>query len=170
MSHINQTLFIIKPDGVERGIVGKIISQLEDRGLKIVGMKMTKPSLELSEKHYGDLDVRLNKKGLAGDEIKKQMVEFLSSGPVVAVVIEGVRAVEFVKKLAGATAPHESDFGTIRSQFAHMTREHANESGRAIRNLVHASDPEEFPEEEIKLWFSPSEIIEYQMIHDSHVR
>lgn len=170
MTHINRTLFLIKPDGVERGLTARILCQLEERGLKIVGLKLLQPSEELAAKHYGDLDVRLNKKGIDGTKIKDQMVRYLSTGPVVAVVIEGVRAVEFVKKLAGSTSPSEAEFGTIRSQFAHMSREHANESGNAIRNLVHASDPEEFPDKEIELWFSPEELVEYQMVHDSHVR
>ena len=170
MSHLNRTLFIIKPDGVERGLIGKILSQIEERGLKIVGMKMLQPSTELSSAHYSDLDIRLNKKGLDGTAIKKQMVEYLTTGPVVAVVIEGVRAVEFVKKLAGATSPSESDFGTIRSMFAHMTKEHANESGSAVKNLVQASDPEQAPESEIKLWFKPDELIDYTLVHERHVR
>jgi nucleoside-diphosphate kinase len=169
MSHLNRTLLLIKPDGVERGIVGKIMTMLEDRGLKIIGLKMVKPSTELANTHYGDLDERLTKKGMDGPTIKDQMVKYLTAGPVVAMVIEGVRAVEYVKKLAGSTAPHEAELGTIRGMFAHMSRQHANEAGRALTNLVHASDPEEAPETEISLWFSPAELVEYQTVHDPHV-
>jgi len=169
MSHIERTLFIIKPDGVERGVVGKIITLLEDRGLKIIAMKLTTASRELTEKHYGDLDVRLTKKGLDGPTIKSQMIDFLVSGPVVAMVIEGVKAVEYVKRLSGSTYPNESDLGTIRSMFGHVTRLQANDSGRAVRNLVHASDPEEDPAREIALWFSTDELVDYETVHQSHV-
>lgn len=168
MTHINRTLFIIKPDGVARGVVGKIITALEERGLKIIGLKLTTASRELTEKHYSDLDVRLTKKGLDGSTIKNQMIDFLASGPVIAMVIEGVRAVEYLKRLVGSTYPNESDFSTIRGMFGHMTREHANDSGRAVRNLVHASDPEEDPEKEIRLWFTADELVEYETIHQSH--
>lgn len=166
-SHIERTLFIIKPDGVARGVVGKIITLLEDRGLKIIGLKMTVPSTEIATDHYGDLDVRLTKKGLDGTAIKKQMIEFLTSGPVIAMVIEGVKAVEYVKRLSGSTYPKESDLGTIRGMFGHVTRLHANEANQAVRNLVHASDPEEDPEREIKLWFTPDELADYQHVHQS---
>ncbi len=168
MSHIERTLFLIKPDGVARAMIGKIITILEDRGLKIVAMKLTTASRELSEHHYGDLDVRLTKKGLDGPTIKSQMIDFLLSGPVVAMVIEGVKAVEYVKRLAGSTYPNESELGTIRGMFGHMTRLHANDSGRAVRNLVHASDPDEDPEREISLWFTPEEFVEYETVHQSH--
>ncbi len=168
MSHIEQTLLIIKPDGVERGVIGKIITQLEERGLKIVGLKMTTADKQLAEKHYGGLGDRLNKRGLEGDKIQAQMIDFLLSGPVVAMVIEGVKAVEYVKRLAGATYPNESEFGTIRGMFAHVTRQHANESDRAVRNLVHASDPDEHPEQEIALWFKPEELVDYQTVHQSN--
>jgi len=170
MSRISRTLFMVKPDGVARGLMGKIITQIEDRGLKIVGMKLTQPSHELALKHYGDLDVRLSSRGMDGPAIKEQMVEFLTSGPVLAMVVEGVQAVEFIKRLAGSTAPNEAEFGTIRATYSHISREHANESGRAIRNLVHASDPDEDPQKEIGLWFSPDELVDYEMVHDSHVR
>ena len=168
MSHIERTLFIVKPDGVVRGVIGKIITQLEERGLKIVGMKLTTASRELTEKHYGDLDARLTKKGLDGAAIKQQMIDFLISGPVVAMVIEGIKAVEYVKRLSGSTYPNESDLGTIRGQFGHITRLQANDSGRAVYNLVHASDPDEDPEREIALWFTPDELVEYKTVHQEH--
>lgn len=168
MSQLERTLFLIKPDAVQRSLVGKIITQLEDRGLKIVGMKMLQPTRELAEKHYGDLDVRLTKKGMEGPKLKEQMVEFLSDGPVVAMVVEGVKAVDFVKRLTGSTAPNEAEFGTLRATYAHVSRLHANTTERAIRNLVHASDPDENPEAEINLWFTPEEIVSYQAVHDQH--
>lgn len=170
MSHIERTLFIIKPDGVERGVVGKIITQLEDRGLKMIALKMTRVTPELAEAHYADMAERLSKKGLDGKTIKRQMVEFFLSGPVVAMVIEGVKAVEYVKRLSGSTYPNESDFGTIRGMFAHVTRLHANESGLAVRNLVHATNPDENPSREIGLWFTPEEIIDYRTAQESHTR
>ncbi len=168
MSDINRTLFIIKPDGVERGVIGKIITQLEDRGLKIIALKLMRASRELAEKHYGDLDVRLTKKDLDGATIKSQMIDFLLSGPVVAMVIEGVKAVEYVKRLSGSTYPNESDLGTIRGMFGHMTRFHANNTNRAVRNLVHASDPDEDPEHEIGLWFTADELVSYDHVHQAH--
>jgi nucleoside-diphosphate kinase len=168
MNYIDRTLFIIKPDGVGRNLVGRIIGLLEDRGLKIVALKMVQATPELAEKHYSDLDERLTKKGLDGKTIKRQMIDFLTSGPVVAMVVEGVKAVEFVKRLSGSTYPNESDLGTIRGMFAHVTRLHANDSDRAVRNLVHASDPSEDPEHEISLWFKPEEIMDYETVHQAH--
>ena len=168
MSHLNQTLFIIKPDGVARGVVGRIITQLEDRGLKIIALKMMRTPKTLAESHYGDLDTRLTKRGLDGAAIKRQMIDFLLSGPVIVMVIEGVKAVEYVKRLSGSTYPNESDLGTIRGMFAHVTREHANDSDQAVRNLVHASDPAEDPAREIKLWFTPEELQDYQTAHQLH--
>lgn len=168
MNHIDRTLFIIKPDGVERNLVGRIIGLLEDRGLKIIALKMVQADKKLAEDHYSDLDVRLTRKGLAGATIKRQMVEFLTSGPVVAMVVEGVKAVEFVKRLSGSTYPNESDLGTIRGMFAHVTRLQANDSDRAVRNLVHASDPSEDPVREINLWFKPEEMMDYKTVHQSN--
>lgn len=168
MSHIERTLFIIKPDGVARGVIGKIITALEDRGLKIVGMKMTTADIQLAEAHYGNMAERLTKRGLEGAKLQAQMVDFLRSGPVVAMVIEGVKAVDYVKRLSGSTYPNESEFGSIRGMFAHVTRLHANESDRAVRNLVHASDPEEDPEREIALWFTNDELLRYETAHQSH--
>ena len=96
------------------------------------------------------------------------MIDFLVSGPVVAMVVEGVKAVEYVKRLSGSTYPNESEFGTIRGMFGHVTRLHANDSDRAVRNLVHASDPEEDPAREIALWFTPDELVEYETVHQEH--
>jgi len=165
---IEQTLFLIKPDGVERGIIGKILTEIEERGLKIVAAKLLTPSKGVASEHYGDLDTRLNAKGMDGTAIKEQMVNFLTSGPVLAAVIEGVDAVTFVKRLAGATAPSEAELNSIRAKFGHMSREHANNIGKAIRNLVHASDPSEDPAREISLWFKPEEIVNYSSSQQDH--
>jgi len=157
---IDKTLVLIKPDGVKRGLIGDLIKRFEQRGLKVVGMKMIWMDKKFSKKHYS---AHIKK------AFYKQLEDFMTSGPIVAMVIEGVHAVEFVRKIAGATEPKSAEMGTIRSDFAHVSYEYSDSKGMAIKNLVHASGTPEEAIVEINLWFKPEEIHDYKTVHEEHV-
>ncbi|KAA0008365.1 MAG: nucleoside-diphosphate kinase [Thermoplasmata archaeon] len=147
---MERTFVMIKPDGVQRRLIGKVIERLEQSGLKIVAMKFLHVSKELAEKHY---EVHKGKPFYDG------LIKYITSGPVVAMVIEGLNAIERVRNLVGATDPQKAMPGTIRGDFA----QHIG------RNIIHASDAKETAEKEIKLWFSEDEIIDYEIIDESWV-
>ena len=137
-----RTLVLIKPDGVQRLLVGRILGRYEDRGLKIVGLKLIQVTRDLAERHYA---VHREKPFYAG------LVEFITSGPLVAGVLEGPNAIAVVRAMNGATRPHEAAPGSIRGDFAVET----------AQNLVHASDGPETAATEIGLWFRPEELVDY---------
>jgi nucleoside-diphosphate kinase len=157
---IEQTLVLVKPDGVKRGLIGEIIKRFEQRGLKIVGLKMTQVNPDFSKKHYS---------AHIGKDFYKGLEKFITSGPVVAMVIEGVNAVEVVRKIVGSTEPKSAPVGTIRGDFAHVSLEHANFKGESAQNLIHASGNKKEAEQEVSLWFSIDEIYNYKLAHESHV-
>jgi len=139
--NMERTFVMIKPDGVQRRLIGKVIERLEQSGLKIVAIKFLSVSKELAEKHY---EVHKGKPFYDG------LIKYITSGPVVAMVIEGMNAIEKVRNLVGATDPQKAMPGTIRGDYA----QHIG------RNIIHASDAKETAEKEIKLWFSDDEIVE----------
>jgi|FaiFalFF_MnMetaG_3_1042247.scaffolds.fasta_scaffold04024_4 nucleoside-diphosphate kinase len=183
---MERTFVLIKPDAVQRGLIGEIISRFEKTGLKVVALKMVKPTKEQALKFYPSDEQWLisvanksltvykqlgldPKKDFATDDpveigkiIKDWLADFLASGPCVAMVIEGNRAVEVVRKIVGATRPYEAEPGTIRGDFSTDSPELANILKRPLRNLVHASDSKEVAEKEIKFWFNDNEIISYK--------
>ena len=172
---IERTVVVIKPDGVKRNLVEKILKRYTDAGLKIVSQKTVTATRELAEKHYPASDeqvVGMGNKTLAaaGEEgakrifgttnsrkigmtLRKWMIEFLVSGPVVAVVLEGEDAVQKVRKITGFTDPSRAEKGTIRGDLGEDSIVKANEERRATYNLVHASGNKEEADREIKLWF-----------------
>ncbi len=156
---IERTLVLIKPDGVKRGLIGKIISRFEDAGLKIVAMKMVWIDKEFAKKHY---EAHVDK------DFYKFLEEFIISGPVVALVLEGVEAVEVVRKIVGPTEPKTAPPGTIRGDFAHHSMQYANIKNKAVANIIHASGTKEEAEKEISLWFKPEEIHSYSTVHEEH--
>jgi nucleoside-diphosphate kinase len=162
--HIEKTLVLLKPDAVERALAGKIITRIEDAGFKIVGMKMVAADAEMTKKHYSDVAER------HGERIFQQNVDFITSGPVVAIVVEGVKAIENIRKLAGTTEPKASPPGTIRGDYSHMSYGYADENNFVAKNVIHASSDTSDAEREIKLWFKPEEIIEYSNVHERHTR
>ena len=157
---IERSLLIVKPDGVERSIVGEIIKRFENTGLKIVGMKMVWIDRKFAEQHY---------KAHKSKPFFKELVEFITEGPVVAVVFEGVHAVENVRRLVGATSPHEASPGTIRGDFAHLSMAYASKKGLGGKNVVHASGSKQEADEEIKLWFTKQELHTYTTVNEKHV-
>jgi len=153
---IQRTLVLLKPDAVDRGVIGEIIQRFERVGLKIVGLKMLWPDEETALKHYTeDLAIR------RGEHVRKLMVEMLVSGPIVAIALEGVEAVELVRKMVGATEPKSAAPGTIRGDFSHVSFKHADARKMGVYNLVHASGSPEEAIQEINVWFDPSELHEF---------
>lgn len=142
-----RTLVILKPDAVQRGLVGEIISRFEKRGLKIVAMKMVKVSRELAEEHY---------KIHRGKPFFEPTVNYITSSPVIAMVIEGRNAIEVVRKMMGSTDPQKAEPGTIRGDYALYIG----------RNIIHGSDSKENAEFEINLWFKEDEIFDYKRIDE----
>ncbi len=157
---IERSLVIVKPDGVERGIVGEIIKRFENTGMKIVGMKMVWIDRKFAEKHY---------KAHKSKPFFNELVDFITEGPVVAFVIEGVHAVENVRRLVGATSPHEAAPGTIRGDFAHLSMAYASKKGLGGKNIIHASGTKNEADEEINLWFKKEELHSYTTVHEKHV-
>jgi nucleoside-diphosphate kinase len=161
---LQRTLVLIKPDGVERKVVGEIITRFEKIGLKIIGLKMIQADDEFARRHYTeDLAIR------RGEKVRDQMVRMLTSSPVVAIALEGVEAIELVRKHVGDTEPKKSAPGTIRGDYAHISYAHADEMGSGVFNIVHASSSEEDAKNELSLWFSEGELCQYSTVHDKHV-
>lgn len=182
-----RTLVIIKPDGIQRGLISEIIKRYEQIGLKLVGIKMMVPTAELIIKHYTlDPEWRL-KTGLktikgytdkgqtppVTDPLKvteillKKLVEYMTKGPVIAMVWEGAHAVEIVRKLTGGTEPLMSDVGTIRGDFVLDSYRMSDADGRSIRNLIHASGSVKESQDEIAHWFTKDEIFEYTLLSEA---
>jgi nucleoside-diphosphate kinase len=157
---IEQTLVLVKPDGVRRGLIGEIISRFEKRGLKIVGLKMVKIDSDFSKKHYAQH---------IGKDFYKLLEEFITSGPVVAMVVEGVNAVEVVRKIVGPTEPKIAPPGTIRGDYGHVSLEYANEKKKSAYNLIHASGNKEEAEKEVSLWFGVDELHSYRLSYEEEV-
>lgn len=161
---IQQTLVLIKPDGVQRGLIGDIIKRFEQRGLKIVGLKLTSADSRLAEMHYTeDISKRL------GEKIRKNLVKYIISGPIVAIVLEGIDVIENVRKICGDTESKKALPGTIRGDFSHMSYGHADEKDIALKNVVHSSSSPAEAKAEISVWFSPEEILKYSRSEDNHL-
>ncbi len=181
-----RTLVVVKPDGVQRGLVGEILARFERAGLKVVALKMLRAPRELLERHYPaeedflrtiggktkeafeayGLDVR-ERMGTedpveVGRQVRGWLIEFMASGPVVAAVLEGVHAVSAVRKLVGKTLPIFAEPGTIRGDWSTDSPTLANLEQRPVRNLVHASGTVEEAEFEVRLWFREEEIHSYR--------
>jgi nucleoside-diphosphate kinase len=138
-----RTLVLIKPDGVQRLLAGRILARFEERGLKLVGLKLVEVSRDLAERHYA---VHRDRPFFGG------LVDFITSSPLIALALEGPNAIAVVRSMVGATRPHEAAPGTIRGDFALET----------AQNLVHASDGPETAATELALWFADGELVEYE--------
>jgi nucleoside-diphosphate kinase len=160
---MEKTLVICKPDTVARGIVGDIITRFERAGFKIVGMKMLAPSREHYHEHYEGIGTLKTRKG---DDIFESQLASMQDGPVIAMVLEGVEAVEAVRKMTGDTEPKSALPGTIRGDFAHVTYGQAASIGRGVANIIHASATIEEADKEIAHWFKPGELYEYKAVHE----
>ncbi len=160
---MERTLVLLKPDAVKRGIAGEIIGRFERAGFKLVGLKMLQPDEAHYHHHYESIGQLISRRG---EDVYRRNADFMMSGPVIAVVFEGVEAVSAVRKMVGETEPKAAQPGTIRGDYAHMTIAHANEKGGGLPNIVHASaDPKE-AKQEIAHWFKAEELFEYKTAHD----
>jgi len=150
---IQQTLVLIKPDGVYRGIMGNVITRFENAGLKIVGARMRWIDKDFSKKHYSE---HLEKSFYEGLET------YITAGPVLAMVLEGVDAIEVVRKMVGSTEPKSASPGTIRGDYAHISMKYANEKNKNVCNIIHASANVNDATKEIMLWFDPMDLHTYK--------
>lgn len=185
MQHIQEkSLVIIKPDGVQRSLIGEIIKRFERVGLKLIALKFEIPSKEKAKKHYtidpqwvqkvGEKSLKsyieqgVDVAGITsmdlGNKVLEQLQTYMSSGPVVIMVWQGAHAVGVIRKLVGGTEPRTSDVGTIRGDFVHDSYEISNIEGRSVRNVVHASGTTEEAEKEIQTWFQAEEIVSYRLV------
>ncbi|HLC85153.1 MAG TPA: nucleoside-diphosphate kinase [Candidatus Nanoarchaeia archaeon] len=158
-----RSLVIVKPDGVTRQLVGRIISRFEDAGLKIVGMKMMWVDEKFAKKHYSDVAER------RGEVVLQKLLKGITSGPVIAFVLEGLHSIEIIRKLVGETQPLKALPGTIRGDFAQHSYAYADNAGVAVANVIHASSSADDAKKEVELWFSKSELYDYQTAHEPHV-
>lgn len=188
---MEQTLIIFKPDSVARGLVGEIITRFEKIGLKIVGMKMLMVSRELADKHYpasredfikgmgGKTLENYQKLGIdakkefgsvdpkeIGLKIREWLVDMITAGPVITMVLEGPHAVELVRKVVGHTLPLMSVPGTIRGDYSYDSSYLANTRSRPIKNLLHASGNLEEAQFEVKLWYTSKELMSYKRVEE----
>jgi len=187
-THLKQerTIILIKPDGVKRGLIGEIISRIEKRGLKIIALEMFQATRDQIDKHYPKDKkwiTRIGEKTLKNfkdynTDDKKQMktddplkigtivrgwlITFMVSGPMVKIVVEGIHAIEMVRKIVGSSLPSEADMGTIRGDFSVDDATAANRDKRAIHNIVHASENPSEAKHELALWFSIEDIFDYK--------
>lgn len=155
---MEQTLVVLKPDTIQRGLVGEIITRFERAGLKIVAMKMVAPDEEHFHKHYEGISKLISR---WGEDIYHITLSHMTEAPVIAFVLEGVEAVAHVRKMVGATDPKDSQPGTIRGDFTHVTRAYTNERGGTLPNILHASGDTVEAKQEIALWFDDSELYGY---------
>jgi nucleoside-diphosphate kinase len=164
MDTIERSLVLFKPDTIERGLVGEILQRFERVGLKIVGLKMLQPTTEHAEKHYTeDLAIR------RGEHVRKAMVDMLTSGPVIAIVLEGIEAVEQVRKMIGGTEPKSSAPGTIRGDYAHTSFKHVDASAsNKLYNLIHGSATVEEAKQEVAIWFTEDELVNHDPVYTKH--
>jgi len=181
-----RTLVIIKPDGIQRSLMGEIISRYEKLGLKLCAIKMIVPTEKQVEEHYtldpewrrvtGEKTIKGYKdKGMepwtedpleVTEKLLKTLKKYMSSGPVIAMVWQGAHAVKIIRKMTGGTEPLSSDVGTIRGDYVLDSYQMSDSDERAIRNLIHASGSAEEAEMEIKHWFDQNEIINYRLVQE----
>lgn len=180
-----RTLVIVKPDGVQRAMIGEIIKRIEQTGLKLVALKMINATEEMCWEHYKKDDDWFLEKGQNiinkrkeknlpiekeaieyGKDIIQQLVTFMTSGPVVPMIFEGNSAVGVVKKITGGTEPLTSDVGTIRGDYTIDSYMIASLDDRAVRNLLHCTGEPHEAQRELDLWFKPEEIMNYSIVHE----
>ncbi|MDP3778644.1 MAG: nucleoside-diphosphate kinase [bacterium] len=188
MSHPKheRTLVIIKPDGIQRTLIGELIGRYERTGLKLIALKMLVPTPEMVEQHYlvdpewrritGEKTIEsYRKKGKNPPSedplevtavILKNLKTYMSSGPVIVMVWQGMHAIGVVRKLTGSTEPLSSDVGTIRGDYTIDSYQVSDIDGRSIRNLIHASGNEHDAQKEMMLWFTEKELIDYRLIQE----
>lgn len=189
MEHPKQerTLVIIKPDGIQRSLIGEVIQRYENIGLKLVGVKMLVSTVEHIEQHYtldsnwrrvtGEKTIKgYRDKGMTPPsedplEITAKILEglkkYMTAGPIIAMVWQGAHAVKIVRKITGGTEPLTSDVGSIRGDYVHDSYQMSDTDSRAIRNIIHASGSVEEADMEILHWFKPEELVDYRLLNEA---
>lgn len=157
---IEKTLVLLKPDAVQRCLIGEIISRFEKRGLKIVAMKLIKADDSSAAKHY-DQDIEIRH----GKHVRLALLNYIQEGPILAMVIEGIHAISAVRKMVGSTYPADAETGTIRGDYAHASKEFVQGFNKG-KNLIHASANKDDADREIPIWFGKSELLQYSTVHD----
>jgi nucleoside-diphosphate kinase len=181
-----RTFVMVKPDGVVKGLTGEIIRRIEQRGLKVVALKMFQPTRDQMDNHYPKDKTWVNRLGekskatyekygynmqeklgttdtmKVGIMVREWILDFMTAAPVVTMIVEGLHAVDMVRKLAGPTIPAMAEVGTIRGDFSVDSPALANSEKRAISNIIHASETADEAAHEIKHWFKPEEIVSYR--------
>ena len=147
---MERTLVLIKPDGVQRGLVGEIVGRFERKGLKLIGLRIVDVSRALAERHYAVHE---------GKQFHAGLLEFITAGPVTALALEGPDAIATVRRMVGSTMPNEAEPGTIRGDLGIS----------GLRNLIHASDAVETAATELALWFDPEDLVDYGRAIDSWI-
>lgn len=184
------TFLMVKPDGVKRGLIGEIIKRVEQRGLKVVALEMIQADHQEIDKHYPKDEAwitRLGHKTLStyqkygydpvkelgtdkpeeiGPKVREWVVDYMTSGPMVKMVVQGVHAIDMVRKIAGETQPINAEMGTIRGDFSADSAASANRDKRAIHNLVHISETPEEAAHEIAQWFTQGQIHDYKRVEE----
>lgn len=158
---VERSFVMLKPDAVQRGLVGEVIKRFERVGLKLVGMRMLWIDQEFARKHYS---AHVEKPFYPGLEV------MITEGPVVAMVWQGLHAIELIRKIVGGTEPKSAQPGTIRGDYAHHSYEYTDKKGVAIKNIIHASGDKADAETEIALWFDEKEIHDYPVVHEKHTQ
>ena len=177
---IERSLVLVKPDGVYRAIIGRIIDRFETAGLKVIALKMLRPSREFVGNHYAADDEWLKsvgtkakasykEKGIEvketeieiGNKVRNQLIDFLADEPVVAMVIEGNCSISIIRKIVGSTEPKTADSGSIRGMYSNDSYDLSDKQDRAMKNIIHASSSVNDAKKEIDVWFKKNEILEY---------
>jgi nucleoside-diphosphate kinase len=164
---MERTLVILKPDAIKRGVSGEILQRFEKAGLKIIGAKMLQPDYDHYYHHYEGISKMVSRRGKEAFEVTLAMMQ---EGPVIAVVLEGIKAVSLVRKMVGDTEPEKAAPGTIRGDYAHMGFEHSNKEGIGVPNVIHASGDKDEAAAEIEHWFSQAELFDYEAVHEVYTQ
>lgn len=165
--NLERTLVLFKPDALQRGLVGEILTRFERVGLRIVATKMVAPDKDHFHTHYEEIGQVITRRG---ETVFNQVLGMMTDGPVIAMVFEGVEAVELVRKLVGSTEPKSSAPGTIRGDYSHMSYGYADTEEKGIPNLIHASGDSEEAVKEVAHWFTEEEMFDYEALHEKFTR
>ncbi len=166
-NNLERTLILFKPDALQRGLVGEILTRFERVGLRIVATKMIAPDKQHFHTHYEEIGQVITRRG---ETVFNQVLGMMTDGPVIAMVFEGVEAVALVRKMVGATEPKSSAPGTIRGDFSHMSYGYADTEEKGIPNLIHASGDSEEAVKEVAHWFTDEELFDYEALHEKFTR
>jgi nucleoside-diphosphate kinase len=158
---VDRTLVLIKPDGVQRGLVPDILERFQTAGLELLGLNLTYPSEDLIAQHYEEHHDK---------DFYPTLLDYMVDEPVIAVAYQGVEAVATARKLVGDTEPHNAAPGTIRGDHAHTTTQHANSEDKPVKNLVHAAEDHDDAERELALWFDDEDLRPVGRLDTDHIR